>query len=148
MVVRRFVPYRVSRDSHGRSIRGQAASGHNGGLTKVSCVSVVQEWPHNWPTFIDDIVQVSQTSEVLCENNIRILKLLSEGEPWSPKYHIFGVICFREVRHRLLSKQCDQPQPWRPSDHHYQRVWSLGSFTLWAARSVIVVSSNSTTNRA
>ena len=39
-----------------------------------------QEWPQNWPSFIPDIVQFSQTSEVLCENNIRILKLLSEGE--------------------------------------------------------------------
>ena len=38
-----------------------------------------QEWPHNWPNFISDIVAFSQTSEVLCENNIRILKLLSEG---------------------------------------------------------------------
>lgn len=38
-----------------------------------------QEWPHNWPNFISDIVSFSQTSEVLCENNIRILKLLSEG---------------------------------------------------------------------
>ena len=37
-----------------------------------------QEWPHNWPSFISDIVQFSQTSEVLCENNVRILKLLSE----------------------------------------------------------------------
>lgn len=37
-----------------------------------------QEWPHNWPSFIGDIVQFSQTSEVLCENNVRILKLLSE----------------------------------------------------------------------
>jgi exportin-1 len=37
-----------------------------------------QEWPHNWPTFIPDLVGSSKTSEVLCENNIQILKLLSE----------------------------------------------------------------------
>eukprot|EP00741_Cyanophora_paradoxa_P007524 tig00001154_g7277.t1 len=37
-----------------------------------------QEWPHNWPTFIPDIVGSSKTSEVLCENNMNILKLLSE----------------------------------------------------------------------
>mmetsp|Transcript_24446 Transcript_24446/g.36925 ORF Transcript_24446/g.36925 Transcript_24446/m.36925 type:complete len:1073 (-) Transcript_24446:298-3516(-) len=37
-----------------------------------------QEWPHNWPTFISDLVGSSQTSEVLCENNMQILKLLSE----------------------------------------------------------------------
>ena len=37
-----------------------------------------QEWPHNWPTFISEIVSSSETSEALCENNMRILKLLSE----------------------------------------------------------------------
>ncbi|TMW64452.1 hypothetical protein Poli38472_013074 [Pythium oligandrum] len=36
------------------------------------------EWPHNWPTFISDIVSSSKTSEILCENNMTILKLLSE----------------------------------------------------------------------
>ena len=37
-----------------------------------------QEWPHNWPSFISDLVGSSKTSEVLCENNMQILKLLSE----------------------------------------------------------------------
>ena len=37
-----------------------------------------QEWPQNWPTFISDLVGSSKTSEVLCENNMKILKLLSE----------------------------------------------------------------------
>ena len=37
-----------------------------------------QEWPHNWPTFISDLVGSSNTSEALCENNMYILKLLSE----------------------------------------------------------------------
>ena len=37
-----------------------------------------QEWPHNWPTFISDLVGSSKTSECLCENNMQILKLLSE----------------------------------------------------------------------
>lgn len=36
------------------------------------------EWPHNWPSFISDLVGSSKTSEVLCENNMMILKLLSE----------------------------------------------------------------------
>lgn len=36
------------------------------------------EWPHNWPTFITDIVNSSKTSETLCENNMNILMLLSE----------------------------------------------------------------------
>lgn len=37
-----------------------------------------QDWPQNWPTFIVDIVGSSKTSESLCENNMKILKLLSE----------------------------------------------------------------------
>jgi exportin-1 len=37
-----------------------------------------QEWPHNWPSFITDLVGSSKTSEVLCQNNMEILKLLSE----------------------------------------------------------------------
>jgi exportin-1 len=37
-----------------------------------------QEWPHNWPSFISDLVGSSKTSEILCENNMQILKLLSE----------------------------------------------------------------------
>ena len=37
-----------------------------------------QDWPHNWPTFITDIVNSSKASESLCENNMKVLKLLSE----------------------------------------------------------------------
>ena len=37
-----------------------------------------QDWPQNWPTFISDIVSSSKTSESFCENNMKILKLLSE----------------------------------------------------------------------
>lgn len=37
-----------------------------------------REWPKNWETFIPDIVGASQTNESLCQNNMQILKLLSE----------------------------------------------------------------------
>ncbi|XP_039253887.1 exportin-1-like [Styela clava] len=37
-----------------------------------------QDWPKNWPTFISDIVGASRTNESLCQNNMVILKLLSE----------------------------------------------------------------------
>lgn len=37
-----------------------------------------QEWPKNWPTFISELVASSRTSIPLCENNMAILKLLSE----------------------------------------------------------------------
>ncbi|KAI8365384.1 nuclear export factor CRM1 [Radiomyces spectabilis] len=37
-----------------------------------------QEWPRNWPQFIPEILASSQTNLALCENNMAILKLLSE----------------------------------------------------------------------
>lgn len=36
------------------------------------------EWPVNWPQFIQDIVGASKTNESLCQNNMVILRLLSE----------------------------------------------------------------------
>lgn len=37
-----------------------------------------REWPKNWETFIPDIVGASKMNESLCQNNMIILKLLSE----------------------------------------------------------------------
>ncbi|KAI1319900.1 Karyopherin transporter [Mortierella claussenii] len=37
-----------------------------------------QEWPHAWPGFIPEIVSSSKSNLSLCENNMVILKLLSE----------------------------------------------------------------------
>lgn len=37
-----------------------------------------QEWPKNWPTFIGEVVSASRSSLSLCENNMIILRLLSE----------------------------------------------------------------------
>lgn len=37
-----------------------------------------QEWPHNWPSFIPEIISASNNNLSLCENNMVILKLLSE----------------------------------------------------------------------
>ena len=44
---------------------------------------VKQEWPQNWPSFIPDLVNSSKESESLCENNMAILRLLSEGSSFS-----------------------------------------------------------------
>merc|ERR1711963_313325 len=42
-------------------------------------VSILKrEWPKNWETFISDIIGASKTNESLCQNNMVILKLLSE----------------------------------------------------------------------
>lgn len=45
-------------------------------LTLVSVLK--QEWPHNWPQFVPEIVKSSRSSFNVCENNMIILKLLSE----------------------------------------------------------------------
>ncbi|KAL7573078.1 hypothetical protein ACA910_018764 [Epithemia clementina (nom. ined.)] len=49
------------------------------GKLNLTLVEILKkEWPHNWPSFIVDLVGSSRTSEILCENNMQILKLLSE----------------------------------------------------------------------
>lgn len=50
-------------------------------LTKLNMVLVQilkREWPKRWPTFISDIVGASKSNDSLTQNNINILKLLSE----------------------------------------------------------------------
>ncbi|KAJ2224257.1 Karyopherin transporter, partial [Coemansia sp. RSA 518] len=50
-------------------------------LSKLNLVLVQilkQDWPQKWPDFIPDIVATSRTNLALCENNMAILKLLSE----------------------------------------------------------------------
>lgn len=37
-----------------------------------------QEWPHNWPTFINEIISACRSNLSICENNMAILRLLSE----------------------------------------------------------------------
>ncbi|KCV67715.1 hypothetical protein H696_05823 [Fonticula alba] len=39
---------------------------------------IKQDWPHRWESLIPDLVGSSKTSESICENNMIILKLLSE----------------------------------------------------------------------
>jgi len=50
-------------------------------LSKLDMVLVQiikQEWPHHWESFIPDIVGSSKANEALCENNMAILRLMSE----------------------------------------------------------------------
>ncbi|XP_023337430.1 exportin-1 [Eurytemora carolleeae] len=50
-------------------------------LQKLNIILVLilkREWPHNWESFIPDIIGASKTNESLCQNNMNILKLLSE----------------------------------------------------------------------
>ncbi|KAI9273988.1 nuclear export factor CRM1 [Helicostylum pulchrum] len=50
-------------------------------LNKLNMVLVQilkQDWPRNWPSFIPEIIASSKSNLSLCENNMAILKLLSE----------------------------------------------------------------------
>ncbi|KAI0479057.1 CRM1 C terminal-domain-containing protein [Xylariaceae sp. FL0804] len=50
-------------------------------LNKLNLVLVSilkQEWPHNWPTFINEIISACRSNLAICENNMIILRLLSE----------------------------------------------------------------------
>ncbi len=37
-----------------------------------------KQWPHNWPGFITQVVEVSKRSEIVCANNMNLLRLLSK----------------------------------------------------------------------
>ncbi|BAM39888.1 uncharacterized protein TOT_020000160 [Theileria orientalis strain Shintoku] len=50
-------------------------------LTKVNeCLIqiVKKEWPDKWPNFISEICKASQVAQSICENNMRLLNMLSE----------------------------------------------------------------------
>ena len=50
-------------------------------LNKLNLVLVSilkQEWPHNWPNFVNEIISSCRSSLPICENNMAILRLLSE----------------------------------------------------------------------
>ncbi|KAK4241098.1 CRM1 C terminal-domain-containing protein [Achaetomium macrosporum] len=59
----------------------EALRTHRTLLNKLNLVLVSvlkQEWPHNWPTFINEIISACHSSLSVCENNMIILRLLSE----------------------------------------------------------------------
>jgi len=59
----------------------ESLKAHRTLLNKLNLVLVSvlkQEWPHNWPTFINEIISSCHSSLSICENNMIILRLLSE----------------------------------------------------------------------
>eukprot|EP01130_Rhizamoeba_saxonica_P016761 TRINITY_DN7811_c0_g1_i1.p1 TRINITY_DN7811_c0_g1~~TRINITY_DN7811_c0_g1_i1.p1 ORF type:complete len:1054 (-),score=219.08 TRINITY_DN7811_c0_g1_i1:70-3231(-) len=62
-----------------------------------------QDWPHGWSDFIPQIISASQTNESICENNMKILTLLSEEVFDFSK----GILTARKTEHlkRSLSKE-------------------------------------------
>jgi exportin-1 len=49
-----------------------------GKLNQLLVEILKHEWPHNWPTFITELTGSSKASQTMCENNMQILKLMSE----------------------------------------------------------------------
>lgn len=66
----------IQQSSTDESLKKERALLNKLNLTLVSILK--QEWPHNWPTFINEIVTSCRASLPICENNMAILRLLSE----------------------------------------------------------------------
>ncbi|KLU91186.1 exportin-1 [Magnaporthiopsis poae ATCC 64411] len=75
--IRNFVVnFIITCSSTEESLRAQKTLLNKLNLVLVSILK--QEWPHNWPTFINEIITSCHTSLSICENNMIILRLLSE----------------------------------------------------------------------
>ncbi|KIY72622.1 hypothetical protein CYLTODRAFT_367384 [Cylindrobasidium torrendii FP15055 ss-10] len=71
-------------------------------VTKLNMVLIhilKQEWPHNWPAFIPELVEASKANLTLCENNMVILRLLSE-EIWE-----FSLTTMTRAKVEILKQQ-------------------------------------------
>ncbi|KAI5359807.1 Putative importin-beta domain, armadillo-like helical, exportin-1/Importin-beta, exportin-1/5 [Septoria linicola] len=66
----------IQQSSTEESLKKERALLNKLNLTLVNILK--QEWPHNWPTFINEIVTSCRSSLPICENNMAILRLLSE----------------------------------------------------------------------
>lgn len=75
--IRNFVVnFIIQTSSTEESLKSQRTFLNKLNLVLVSILK--QEWPHNWPTFINEIISSCHTSLSICENNMSILRLLSE----------------------------------------------------------------------
>ena len=75
--IRNFVvQYILTCSSTEESLKAQRTLLNKLNLVLVSVLK--QEWPHNWPTFINEIISACHSSLSVCENNMIILRLLSE----------------------------------------------------------------------
>lgn len=75
--IRNFVVnFIIQMSSTEESLRKERALLNKLNLVLVSILK--QEWPHNWPTFINEIISSCRSSLPICENNMAILRLLSE----------------------------------------------------------------------
>ncbi|CAF9904875.1 MAG: Karyopherin transporter [Heterodermia speciosa] len=75
--IRNFVVnFIIQSSSSEESLRSQRTFLNKLNLVLVSILK--QEWPQNWPTFTNEIISSCHTKLSICENNMAILRLLSE----------------------------------------------------------------------
>jgi len=75
--IRNFVVSQILEASQSEeSLKQQRTFVNKLNLTLVTVLK--QEWPHNWPTFINEIISSCHSGLSICENNMAILRLLSE----------------------------------------------------------------------
>lgn len=75
--IRNFVvSFIIQSSSSEENLRTQRTFLNKLNLTLVSILK--QEWPQNWPNFINEIISSCHSSLSICENNMVILRLLSE----------------------------------------------------------------------
>lgn len=65
---------KISADEHFATTQKHFLTKLNETLVQI----VKQEWPHAWENFIPDLCGSCKTNQLLCENNLRILNMLSE----------------------------------------------------------------------
>eukprot|EP00439_Symbiodinium_sp_Y106_P031899 s4000_g3.t2 len=65
---------KISADEHFATTQKHVLTKLNETLVNI----VKQEWPHAWENFIPDICGSCKTNQLLCENNLRILNMMSE----------------------------------------------------------------------
>ena len=75
--IRKYIVSLIIKTSSDASL-AESEKVYLGKLNMILVQILKYEWPQNWPTFISDIVGASKTNESLCQNNMIILKLLSE----------------------------------------------------------------------
>ncbi|KAH9908018.1 CRM1 C terminal-domain-containing protein [Xylariomycetidae sp. FL2044] len=75
--IRNFVVnFIIQASSTEESLKAQRTLLNKLNLVLVSILK--QEWPHNWPSFINEIITACRSNLSICENNMIILRLLSE----------------------------------------------------------------------
>ena len=90
------------------------------------------DWPAKWPTFITDITKASMQSELICENNMSILKMLSE-EVFEFSGESLTSAKARELKERMASE--------------FKSVFELVQFVLAKSRQVRLASCCSSCSR-